>query len=446
MNEQKFARTSSATLRPSACPGLLRIVPALDGGICRIKLPGGVLLAAQAQAVADAAQTYAQGVIEATNRANLQIRGVGDDHDGMIQVLMDAGLGPENPDSDDVRNLMLSPLAGLDAQSLFDARPLAAQILATLETHPRFHELSPKFAISLDAGEALVMLEHPHDVWLSALEFDGQVMLAFGLAGCPAHDKPLAAVTLAHGHALVVTLLELFLDLARPEHTRMRHLLSEVSTDEILRQLSARLNVVPCAEPGIRNWRRHAIQPNRHIGVYPQAGPDLVAVGAVVPLGRLSAGMLSAVAQLALAHGDGTLRLTPWQSLMVPNVPVERAHKVLDALQAAGLIGSEGEPLAQMVACTGAAGCAKGLADTKTDARLLAACLYESRAVHLTGCRRSCAAAHVAPVTLLAVSPGRYDLYFRDAAHTGFGVLRARDLTIEAVGALLNADSRSSTA
>uniref|UniRef100_UPI000F0891EA precorrin-3B synthase n=1 Tax=Pseudomonas viridiflava TaxID=33069 RepID=UPI000F0891EA len=229
MNEQKYARTSSATLRPSACPGLLRIVPALDGGICRIKLPGGVLLAAQARAVAHAARTYAQGVIEATNRSNLQIRGVGDDHDGLIRVLMDAGLGPDNPDSDDVRNLMLSPVAGLDAQSLFDARPLAAQILAALETHPRFHELSPKFAISLDAGEALVMLEHPHDLWLSALKHGDQVMLAFGLAGCPARDKPLAAVPLVHGQALVVALLERFLDLAGAARTPLRRLLADVS-------------------------------------------------------------------------------------------------------------------------------------------------------------------------------------------------------------------------
>ncbi|WP_306456770.1 precorrin-3B synthase [Pseudomonas alliivorans] len=443
MNEQKSARTSRATLRPSACPGLLRIVPALDGGICRIKLPGGVLLAAQAQAVAHAARTYAQGVIEATNRSNLQIRGVGDDHDGLIRVLMDAGLGPENPDSDDVRNLMLSPVAGLDAQMLFDARPLATQILAALETHPRFHELSPKFAISLDAGEALVMLEHPHDLWLSALEHDGQVLLAFGLAGCPARDNPLAAVPVVHGQALVVALLELFLELARPEHTRMRHLLAEVSSDEILSRLSARLNVALCVEPGITGWQRPAILHDRHIGIYPQADPGLVAVGAAVPLGRLDAGMLSAVARLATEQGDGSLRLTPWQSLMVPNVTVERGPDVLDALQTAGLIGSVGQPLAHLVACTGSAGCGKGLADTKADARLLATSLHDSQAVHLTGCRRSCAAAHVAPVTLLAVSPGRYDLYFRDAAHTGFGVLRARDLTIEAVGALLNADSRS---
>ncbi|WP_440811972.1 precorrin-3B synthase [Pseudomonas syringae] len=446
MNEQPAARTSSVTLRPSACPGLLRIVPALDGGICRIKLAGGVITSEQALAVAEAAQTYAQGVIEATNRANLQIRGIGADHDGLIHSLMAAGLGPANPASDDVRNLMLSPTAGLDPHMLFDARPLAAQILDALENHPRFHELSPKFALSLDAGEALVMLEHPHDVWLSALKLDGEVWLAFGLAGCPAHDRPLAAVPLAAGRALVVALLELFLDLSRPEHTRMRHLLAELSTGELLSQLSTRLSCTLRVDPIVIGWQRPGVEGNRHIGVYPQAQPGLVAVGAVVPLGRLNAAMLATVAHLAEEHGDGTLRLTPWQSLLLPNVPVERASAVMAHLNAAGLICCADQPLAQIVACTGSAGCAKGLADTKTDALQLAAVLAGSQAVHLSGCIRSCAAAHVAPVTLLAVSPGRYDLYFRDAAHSGFGVLRARDLTIEAVGAQLNAGSRSNIA
>ncbi|MFH7456660.1 precorrin-3B synthase, partial [Pseudomonas syringae pv. tagetis] len=72
----------------------------------------------------------------------------------------------------------------------------------------------------------------------------------------------------------------------------------------------------------------------------------------------------------------------------------------------------------------------------------LAAGLTASQSVHLSGCTSSCAAAHVAPVTLLAVSPGRYYLYFRDVAHSVFGVLRARELTIEAVGAQLYAESR----
>ncbi|WP_338526367.1 precorrin-3B synthase [Pseudomonas batumici] len=439
MNE----RLPVTAIRPSACPGLLRIVPALDGGICRIKLAGGVISADQARAVARAAARYAGGVIEATNRANLQIRGIGEQHAALIGELLDAGLGPTTAAGDDVRNLMLSPSAGIDRQLLIDTRPLAEQILATLQTHARFHELSAKFAVQLDGGEALAMLEHPHDLWLSALLLGDQAYLAFGLAGCPANDLPLAAVPLAKGHALVVAVLELFLDLARPEQTRMRHLLAEVSTAEFLRQLAQRLGFEPVAVP---SWQRSAAPGLLHIGTYPQRQPGRVYIGAVAPLGRLDASMLDGVARLASEFGDARLRLTPWQSLLLPDIRVEDAATVTAHLQDLGLLCDAAYGLAQLIACTGSAGCGKGLADTKADARTLALHLQgRPQGVHLSGCARSCAAAHVAPATLLAVSPGHYDLYFRDATHPGFGRPHARNLTIEAAGVLLAARSRSNT-
>jgi precorrin-3B synthase len=442
---------------------LLRIVPALDGGICRIKLSGGSMTSVQATAVADAAQGYASGVIEATNRANLQIRGIGAEQDALIAILLGAGLGPNNPAGDDVRNLMLSPTAGIDPQQLFDSRPLARQILDTLQNQPRFHHLSPKFAISLDGGEGLMMREHPHDLWLSAVMVDGETVLAFGLAGCSAMDEPLAAVALADGHELVVAVLDAFLQQARPEHTRMRHLLTEMPVEKFLLTVADIKGQQSCGSGFIREGSAAVGQVDPvarfanefgptgdclYLGVYPQSTAGLVAVGAAVPLGRLDASLLRAVAALAEEWGDGTLRFTPWQSVLLPNVRAEHAWAVMSGLQAAGLICDCERPLARLIACTGSAGCAKGLADTKADALKLAALMERhdlSQALHLTGCSRSCAAAHIAPVTLLATSSGRYNLYFRDTQQPGFGALRARDLTIEAVGALFAADSRSST-
>ncbi|NWB99880.1 precorrin-3B synthase [Pseudomonas gingeri] len=436
-------RSPATAIRPSACPGLLRIVPALDGGICRIKLAGGVIDSTQAQAVARAAARYAGGVIEATNRANLQIRGIGAQHTALIDELLEAGLGPTTPAGDDVRNLMLSPSAGIDRHLLIDTRPLAEQILATLQTHERFHELSAKFALQLDGGEALAMLEHPHDLWLSALLLDDQMYLAFGLAGCPANDLPLAAVPLAEGHGLVVAVLEQFLDLARPEQTRMRHLLADISPAEFLAQLTRRLGFEPVVVP---SWHRSAAPGLLHIGTYPQRQPGLVAIGAVAPLGRLDATMLDGAGRLANDFGDASLRLTPWQSLLLPNIRVEDAATVTVHLQHLGLSCDAADALAQLIACTGSAGCGKGLADTKADARSLALQLQDQpQGVHLSGCTRSCAAAHVAPATLLAVAPGHYDLYLRDAMHPGFGRLQARNLTIEAAGVLLAARPRSNT-
>jgi precorrin-3B synthase len=433
-------RPLSTALRPSACPGLLRIVPALDGGICRIKLNGGSLTSAQAVAVADAAERYASGAIEATNRANLQIRGIGSEQSALIDSLLIAGLGPRTAAGDDVRNLMLSPSAGIDRQMLLDTRPLAERILDTLQTRQCFHDLSAKFAVQLDGGERLSMLEHPHDVWLSAFERDGVTRLAFGLAGCPT-DRPIGSVALDEGHCLVVALLELFLELARPEQTRMRHLLAEHSIESVLSRLSERVAI-----QAVSDWQRTPDSTVLHIGAHSQAQADFDYVGAVPPLGRLDPAMLRGAAQLAGQFGDGHLRLTPWQSLLLPNIRHEHSARVIQRLEQLGLVCESGQSLSRMIACTGSNGCGKGLADTKGDALQLAALLQRqghALNVHLSGCSRSCAAAHTAPVTLLAVAPGRYDLYFRDAAQPGFGALHARNLTIEAVATLLDARSRS---
>ena len=430
-------RSMSTALRPSACPGLLRIVQALDGGICRIKLNGGSITADQADAVADAAERFASGAIEATNRANLQIRGIGEQSAALIDSLLAAGLGPQTAAGDDVRNLMLSPSAGIDQQLLFDTRPLAEQILATLQTHPRFHELSAKFAVQLDGGEALAMLEHPHDLWLSAFERDGEVLLAFGLAGSPI-DHSAGVVTLDSGHALVVAVLELFLDLARPEQTRMRHLLDELPLQAFLEQLRERVAIKAAVAR-----QRTPLADALHIGVHRQNADDRVYVGAVPALGRLDPAMLRGATRLAREFGDGSLRFTPWQSLLLPNVKPADAARVLQHLTQLHWLTDIREPLSRLIACTGSSGCGKGLADTKHDARLLATLLPQAQHVHLSGCPRSCAAAHRAAATLLAVSTGHYDLYFRDAALPGFGTLHARNLTIEAAAILLDARSRS---
>lgn len=426
------AHTPAVTLRPSACPGLWRIVGARDGGICRIKLPGGLLLADQADAVAAAAERYAGGVIEATNRGNLQIRGIGDDHAGLVGCLLAAGLGPRDAASDDVRNLMLSPLAGHDPQMLLDVRPLAEQILDLLQGTPRFHELSAKFAVQLDGGEGVAMLEHPHDLWLSALRLEQRDWLAFGLASCPADGQVLGAVPLEQGLALVRAVLDRFLDLASPEQSRMRQLLEGCPVDAFINGLGLQVR----RDAAVLEWQREISQ-RPWLG--PVAQLQGMALGVAPVLGRLSPAMLRGAAQVARQWGDGSLRLSPWQSLMLTNIAAAGLEQARAELAALGLLCQADEPLARVVACTGSSGCAKAQAETKADAVELAALLGSGApgSVHLSGCPRSCAVAHVAPATLLARSPGRYDLYLRDAHLPGLGALRATDLTLNEAGAML---------
>lgn len=418
----------------SACPGLLRIVPALDGGICRVKLAGGVLSSQQARAIAEAAERCASGVLELTNRSNLQIRGVLPGQQAeLIERLLAAGLGPSNPAADDVRNLLLSPAAGLDPQALLDTRPLAAALLELLQTTPALHGLSAKFALQLDGGEALAMLEHPHDIWLSALSGTPD-RLAFGLAGCPG-DQPLGVVDAEQAMQLVEQLLRLFIELAGNAHSRMRQLLSVTPASQLLQQLQTRLPFAVQAPP--TDWQRKPVSPRAPMGIYPQQQNALCMVAAASRLGRIDAAQLRAMADLADQHGDASLRLTPWQGLLLPNIPERSADNLLHKLAELGLLIDAQEPLSQLISCTGSAACAKGLADSKADALRLAKHLRASTArpqVHLSACPRSCAAAHSAPFTLLASSAGHYQLYQRTPEAAGFGQLLASAMTIDEAG------------
>jgi precorrin-3B synthase len=450
--------------RRSACPGLFRLAPALDGGICRVKLSCGRLTADQAEAVAAAAQRFSTADIELTNRANLQIRAVqAKDEDALIEALLAAGLGPQPRadlaacdlddatllGSDDVRNVMVSPLAGRDPAQIVDALPLAHQVLASLQGNQRYHALSPKFAIQIDAGESVAMLNHPHDVWLAVISADE---VAIGLNSCmpvaddratPGQDMALAAAPLAQAHALICAVLDLFLDLARDLTgvSRMKQLPPELSGAAFIERLQARLNFALRRDAGVSAWRRAPVPHGSHIGIIAERDPDLVSIGGAPSLGRMPPQRFAQLGAVARHYGDGTLILTPWQSVILPRVDRSKAEAANQSLSDAWLYTDAHYPQTQTIACTGSQGCASGLAATQADGAGIIATLMAHKAafpVHLTGCSKSCAAIRAEAATLLAVAPDRYDLYRQDlSASSRFGRLVAKNITMWEASALL---------
>jgi precorrin-3B synthase len=464
---------------------------ARDGGICRVRLAGGELTSAQARAIAASSVRHATGVLEATNRSNLQIRGVrnigNEEHTALTQALFGAGLGPGTPGADEVRNLMLSPTAGIDAHALLDTRVLARSLLARLErdfaaiaddiAQPG---LSPKFAIQIDGGEALAMLDHHHDIWFAALpdtvkracsdaderagaETDPDAgvdsgsridrrahdhpppsapLMAFGLAGTvPVTNREHAALGAVYPDQipdLAAALIHVFLTHGRPDDTRMRDVLRHTDHNAFLDAVQALVPFPVLRAPAISEWRRGAAEPLRRFGACAQTAPEPRRhVGAQFVLGRLNSSILHSLAGLADTHGDGTLRLTPWQGVLLPNVPEHATAAVLSAFESLGLVIDPRQPLGAMIACTGSDGCEKSLAQTKADGHALAshlpASLTQALDIHLSGCTRQCAAGRPVTYTLLAREPGRYDLHHHADGHDA--VLLAEQISIEQAAA-----------
>lgn len=429
--------------RRSACPGLFRMTEAADGRICRVKLSCGQINAHQARAVADVAERYGNSIIELTNRANLQLRGIGEnDADQVILALMDADLGPLIPEGDDVRNVMVSPTAGIDQAQAFDTLSLAEDLLELLQITPAFRTLSPKFSILLDGGEACAITRHTSDIWLAATE-DGS-HFAFGLASCPpvaTDDQPaLGMVAAQNADALITGLLDLFLELSTeyPGAVRMKHLLAQMPASDIIERLRPRL-AFPVTEA--QDWRRATPRPFAHLGIHQQRQKGFAYAGAAVPLGRLSPEKLRTLADIASDANGGKIRLTPWQSILLPDIPANQAADILEHMNATGLTSNPVDPLASMIACSGSNGCTSALADAQTDGAKLAQLLKTGEAVpvHLTGCPKSCASIRPAPATLVAVQSGHYDLFLRSlTGPSRFGGLLAANITIEEAAHLLN--------
>jgi ferredoxin-nitrite reductase len=145
-----------------------------------------------------------------------------------------------------------------------------------------------------------------------------------------------------------------------------------------------------------------------HLGIHPQKQGGLNWIGVVVPVGRLTAAQMKGFAAIAGDLGDGDIRLTVWQNLLISGVPTAKLDEARAKIEALGLAIETNAIRAGLVACTGNTGCKFAASDTKRHAEEIAA-WCETRVsldtpvnIHLTGCHHSCAQHFVSEIGLLA--------------------------------------------
>src|SRR5262249_19757156 len=145
-----------------------------------------------------------------------------------------------------------------------------------------------------------------------------------------------------------------------------------------------------------------------HIGVHPQAQEGLSWIGVALPVGRLTAPQMRGLAGISRSFGDGDIRLTVWQNLLISGVPADKIKDAGKALEALGLSTSASSDPAGLVACTGNVGCRFAASDTKRHAEEIArwcearVALDSPVNIHLTGCHHSCAQHYIGDIGLIA--------------------------------------------
>jgi ferredoxin-nitrite reductase len=127
----------------------------------------------------------------------------------------------------------------------------------------------------------------------------------------------------------------------------------------------------------------------------------------VLPVGKMTVAQMRALATIAGDCGDGDVRLTVWQNLLISGIPSAKLDEAKSRVEAAGLDWRASNVRAGLVACTGNTGCKFAASDTKLHAAAIAdwcdarLTLDVPINIHLTGCHHSCAQHYVGDIGLL---------------------------------------------
>jgi len=360
-----------------ACPGALRLHAAADGPLARVRLPGGMLTGSQLTVLGELAGRWGDGCLELTSRANVQLRALRSaDPAGLASRLAEAGLLPSAA-HEVVRNIAAPPLAGARLRALVHDLDRALCADAALAALPgRF-----LFAIgdvpqaadvaAVPAGDAFTILFAGADQGVR-VPAAGVVPALLAAAHAfraeqAAHDPPAWRLReLPDGPARVAARV-----LAAVSDTSAAHLATTPGGGR------------PAA--GARGEERALV------GLLAQEDSPAAAVGALVPLGRLTRVHLG-----VLGRAD-RLVITSWRGVVVPDLAPEAAERWLRELSEAGLETAAGSRWSGVTACAGRPGCAKALADVRADADA-ATRFVDGLPVHWLGCARGCgspAGAHV---------------------------------------------------
>lgn len=387
----------------------------------RIGLPNGLLTSEQLRVVGDLTKKYARNLADITTRQNIQLHWL--TLGGLVEVvdaLTAVGLSPKGACGDVVRNVTGCPLAGLDSHELIDASPLAVEIARHLTANPEFYNLPRKFKISATGCPVWCTFPEINDVALTAIkrvvngveEIGYTLRVGGGLSTEPHIAERIPAfIRQDQALAVVEATVRIFReqDELRENRTRarikylfMKHgWTAESFLAALEEKLGYKLDPSPAADQPPADIYRD------HIGVTPQRQPGLNAVGASVLNGRLSGDQLLALADLADKYGNGQLRATIGQNILIVNVPHAKTAGLVVELNTLGLNVDVSPFWRGAIACTGTEFCKLAIAETKGFNKWLVSELEERLPgfdqqvrLHVTGCTNSCGQHWIADIGL----------------------------------------------
>jgi ferredoxin-nitrite reductase len=401
--------------------GLFYVAPAQDSYMCRLRIPNGILKHWQLAGVADLAERLCGPFAHVTTRANLQLREIPPKHAvALIEGIQDLGLCSRGSGADNIRNVTGTPTAGIDPQELLDTRPYAREWHYHILNDRSLTGLPRKFNVAFDGAGRIAVLEDTNDIAFAAAEVkdgfgvDPGIWFRLGIGGITGHKdfaketgiivKPEQATRVAD--AIVRVFIELG-DRTNRLKARLKYVIDAMGMEKFLVAVEEKLGQAFTRVPPEAVVARPAFDRMAHIGVHAQKQAGLNWIGIAQPLGKVTCDQMRGLARIAQDLGDGDIRLTVWQNLLISGVRDDNVALATAAIEALGLAVKTSQIRAGLIACTGNAGCKFAASDTKRHAAAIGDwCdtrveLDTPLNIHLTGCHHSCAQHYISDIGLI---------------------------------------------
>ena len=401
--------------------GLFYVAPAQNSYMCRLRIPNGILKAWQFAGVADLTEKLCGPYAHVTTRANLQVREIEPkDAVAMLEGIQDLGLCSRGSGADNIRNVTGTPTAGIDPQELIDTRPFAREWHFHILNERALYGLPRKFNVAFDGAGKIAVLEDTNDIGFQAVAVKDSfgvepgIWFKLTLGGITGH-KDFARDTgvilkPAEATAISDAIVRVFIENGNRtdrNKARLKYVLDAWGFDKFLTAVEEKLGRALTRVPAEALGPRPVFDRVAHIGVHPQKQDGLFWIGIVLPVGKMTAAQMRGIAKIAREHGDGDIRLTVWQNLLISGIPAAKITQVESEIVAVGLSTAATSVRAGLVACTGATGCRFAAAHTKENAEEIAhwcdarVSLNTPVNIHLTGCHHSCAQHYIGDIGLI---------------------------------------------
>lgn len=401
--------------------GIFYVAPTQDSYMSRLRIPNGIMKHWQLSGLADLADELCGPYSHVTTRANLQLREIPPKHAvKLLEGIQELGLCSRGSGADNIRNVTGTPTAGIDPQEIIDTRPYAREWHYHILNDRSLYGLPRKFNVAFDGAGRIAVLEETNDIAFTAYEVkDGfgvepGVWFRLGLGGITGHKdfakysgiivKPEQATAVAD--AIVRVFID-HGDRTNRNKARLKYVLDAMGHDGFLGLVEERLKTPFTRVPEEAFAPRLAADRMAHVGVHKQKQDGLNWIGVSLTLGKLTSDQMRGLAKISRDLGDGEIRLTVWQNLLISGVRDENVELAIAAIKEIGLAVEASHIRAGLIACTGNAGCRFAAANTKRHAAEIGdwceprVAMDKPVNIHVTGCHHSCAQHYISDIGLI---------------------------------------------